>query len=269
MTAGGSPVLQAEGLTFGYSSHGVLDRVNFSVTAGEFVTLVGPSGCGKTTLLLLLAGLLQPLEGGVWAHGRRVDGPAPDRALVFQDFALLPWKNVLANTALGLKYARGRMPRRQRHRAARRYLRLVGLQGFERAFPFQLSGGMQQRVGVARALAVGASVLLMDEPFQAIDAQNAELMRHELLNLVAREQRTVVLVTHDLDEALVVSDRVLLLGRVPCSVVDEVRVDLPRPRTLTALEGEQRDRYVAYRARMWDHLRTHVEDYRTRRQGEA
>lgn len=267
MNTGGSPILEADGLTFGYPRHPVLGDVSFCVNRGEFVTLVGPSGCGKTTLLLLLAGLLQPVDGRVWAHGQRVAGPAPDRALVFQDFALFPWKTVLANTALGLKYAEGRMPRRERHEVARHYIRLVGLEGFERAFPGQLSGGMQQRVGVARALAVGASILLMDEPFQAIDAQNAELMRDELLDLVAREGRTVVLVTHDLDEALVVSDRILLLGGIPSTVVDEVRVELPRPRSLTTLQGDQRDRYVGYRARMWEHLRTHVEAYRTRRQG--
>lgn len=263
-----SVTLKLDGLSVAYGDHLVLSDVTFGVSKGEFISVVGPSGCGKTTLLLVVAGLVPPLRGEIRVRGEPIDGPGDDRAMVFQDFALLPWKTVLGNVVLGLDYRHHGRSRPEREETARRYLRLVGLGDFEDVFPYQLSGGMKQRVGLARAFSVNAAILLMDEPFQAVDAQNAEVMREELLQLVDRETRTVVFVTHDLDEALYLSDRVLLMGTNPGVLVEDVTVDLPRPRQMEVAGPEQRDRYMKHRAHLWDHLRTEVEAYRARRQGE-
>lgn len=260
--------LELDGLNVAYGEHLILRDITFEVGQGEFVTVVGPSGCGKTTLLLALAGLLPPLHGEIRVGGEPIDGPGEDRAMVFQDFALLPWKTVLANVTLGLDYRHhGRSPS-ERAEIARRYIRLAGLAGWEGHFPSQLSGGMKQRVGLARAFAVDAPILLMDEPFQAVDAQNAEVMREELLHLVGIGTRTVVFVTHDLDEALYLSDRILLMGANPGVVVEDVTVDLPRPRRMDVASPAQRDRYMTHRGHLWDHLRTEVEAYRALRQGD-
>lgn len=251
-------LLAVEEVGFAYGPRKVLDGVDFTVRRGEFLTLIGPSGCGKTTLLLLIAGLLPAARGEIRIDGRPVTGPDQDRAMVFQNFALLPWKTVLGNVALGLRY-RGD-GRAQRQATARHYIHLVGLAGFEEAYSHQLSGGMQQRVGLARALAVAPTVLLMDEPFQAIDAQNAELLQQELTRLVTGQARTVIYVTHNLDEALTLSDRILLLSARPARILTEVTVDLPR--TPRHHRQAPPSRYWQYRARLWDHLRREVEAHR-------
>src|SRR5919201_405067 len=198
------------------------------VGRGEFVSLVGPSGCGKSTFLNIVLGLLRPDSGSVSVNGRRVEGPAPDRAMVFQEFGLLPWRTVEANVELGLEL-RG-VASEARRRQARELVQLVGLSGFERHYPHELSGGMKQRVGLARALATNPEILLMDEPFAALDAQTRDLMQAELLQVWERTRKTVVFVTHSIEEAAYLSDRVVVLSARPGRQKAEIPVRLPRPR---------------------------------------
>ncbi|MGH9384160.1 MAG: ABC transporter ATP-binding protein [Vicinamibacterales bacterium] len=212
-----------------------LDRLDFTVAAHEFVCLVGPSGCGKTTVLKVLAGLVTPDAGEVTINGIRVTAPGADRAMVFQQPALLPWANVLTAVAFGLQL-RG-MPKAERDTIARDLIRTVGLSGFEQHYPRQLSGGMQQRVGLARALAVNPDILLMDEPFAATDAQTRRSLQEELLRLHATLRKTVVFVTHDIDEAVRLGDRVLLMSPRPGRIRETVVVSAPRPRS-TALDSD-------------------------------
>lgn len=205
-----------------------LDDVSLRVASGEFVSLIGPSGCGKTTLLKIVAGLV-PADGGEVRVGpRTVRGPGRECAMVFQDFALMPWATVLRNVEFGL-LLRGR-PRAEREAVARRYLTRVGLAGFEEHYPSQLSGGMQQRVGLARALAVNPQVLLMDEPFASIDEQTRRLFQDDLLGLWADERKSVLFVTHSMEEAIYLSDRVVVLSPRPGRVHQVLDVPLPRPR---------------------------------------
>ncbi|HEX6210676.1 MAG TPA: ABC transporter ATP-binding protein [Methylomirabilota bacterium] len=205
-----------------------LAGVTFTVEAEELVAVVGPSGCGKSTLLSMLAGLLRPGGGGVGFEG---DLPAgrPATAMVFQEFALFPWRTVQANVEFGLEEAGMAAP--ERRAVARRYLELTGLDGFERRYPHQLSGGMRQRVGIARALAVDPAVLLMDEPFSALDAQTRQLMQEELLAIWERTRKTILYVTHNIHEAVWMADRVVVLSRRPGRVLEIVPVELERPRT--------------------------------------
>jgi NitT/TauT family transport system ATP-binding protein len=205
-----------------------LSGLSFSVRRGEFVSVIGPSGCGKTTLLRMLAGLIEPHGGQIRVGGRPVRGPGRDRAVVFQDFALLPWETVLGNVAFPLEIQG--VPRGEREERARRAIALVGLAGFEASYPHQLSGGMQQRVGLARALVVDPETLLMDEPFGALDAQTRHLLQDELLALWQAHPKTVIMVTHDMEEAVYLSDRVLILTARPGRLAREVAVPLPRPR---------------------------------------
>jgi NitT/TauT family transport system ATP-binding protein len=209
-----------------------LAGVTFTAAAQELLAVVGPSGCGKSTLLNLLAGLLTPSAGRVGFEGELPAG-RPPTAMVFQEFALFPWRTVLANVEFGLEEA-GR-PRAERRALARRYVELTGLGGFERTYPHQLSGGMRQRVGIARALAVEPAVLLMDEPFSALDAQTRQLMQEELLAIWGRTRQTIVYVTHNIHEAVWMADRVVVLSRRPGRVLEIVDVELKRPRTETML----------------------------------
>ena len=208
-----------------------LDQISFAVQPNEFVSIIGPSGCGKTTLLHILDGLMQPDEGEVSIHGRRVTGPGRDRAMVFQDFALLPWATVLNNVAFPLELCG--IPRPERERRAGPVIDLVGLSGFEGYYPHTLSGGMQQRVGLARALVVDPDTLLMDEPFGALDAQTRHQLQDELLQLWQAHPKTVVLVTHDMEEAVYLSDRMLVLTPRPARIAREIAVPLSRPRDFT------------------------------------
>jgi NitT/TauT family transport system ATP-binding protein len=206
-----------------------VDNIDLEVEQGEFVTIVGPSGCGKSTLLLSVDGLVQPSRGRILLEDRPVTGPAQDRAMVFQEFGLLPWRTVLGNVMFGMEIARE--DRKESERRARELIRLVGLEGFERHHPHELSGGMRQRVGIARALAVQPQVLLMDEPFGALDAQTREIMAGELLKIWDLERKTVLFVTHGIDEAVYLADRVLVMSKGPGHVLADIPVDLPRPRT--------------------------------------
>jgi len=205
-----------------------LAGVTFTVEAEELVAVVGPSGCGKSTLLNMVAGLLPPSAGLIAFEGALAPG-RPPTAMVFQEFALFPWRTVQANVELGLEEA-GR-PAAERHAIARRFIDLTGLGGFERKYPHQLSGGMRQRVGIARALAVDPAVLLMDEPFSALDAQTRQLMQEELLAIWERTRKTILYVTHNIHEAVWMADRVVVLSRRPGRVLDIVPVELKRPRT--------------------------------------
>jgi NitT/TauT family transport system ATP-binding protein len=191
---------------------------------GQLTTLLGPSGCGKTTLLKIIAGLIPPTSGAVLVGGKPVTGPGPERAFVFQDFALLPWATALRNAAFGLEL-RG-VGRKEREEAARHQLRQVGLAGAEDRYPHELSGGMRQRVGLARALAVDADVLLMDEPFSAVDEQTRRKFQEDLLRLVEVERKTFIFVTHSIEEAVYVSDRVVLLSSRPGRVWREIETRL-------------------------------------------
>jgi NitT/TauT family transport system ATP-binding protein len=205
-----------------------LAGLGLRVTRGEFVSVVGPSGCGKSTFLSIVLGLLRPDAGEVRVEGRRITGPAGDRAMVFQEFGLLPWRTVEANVALGLEL-RG-VGSGERQRRAQELIRLVGLTGFERHYPHELSGGMKQRVGLARALATNPQILLMDEPFAALDAQTRDLMQAELLQVWERSRQTVLFVTHSIEEAAYLSDRVIVLSARPGRQKAEIPVRLPRPR---------------------------------------
>jgi ABC-type nitrate/sulfonate/bicarbonate transport system ATPase subunit len=206
----------------------VLDDVDLAVPDGAFVSVVGPTGCGKTTLLRIVHGLLRPTSGRVVIDGRPVTGPSADRAMVFQEFNLLPWRNARHNVELGLEVQGA--DRARRRAAADAALRLVGLAGFEEHYPHQLSGGMKQRLGLARALCTAPRYLLMDEPFGALDLQTRELMQVELSRLWERDRKTVLFVTHSVDEAVFLSDRVVVLSARPARVLQVIDVRLPRPR---------------------------------------
>lgn len=219
-----------------------LEKINLSFERGEFVTIVGPSGCGKSSLLLAIDGLIQPAEGQVAVNGKRVTGPGPDRAMVFQEFALLPWRNVLNNVRFGMELQRWK--NHDLDERSRKYVQLVGLAGFEHYHPHQLSGGMRQRVGIARALAVNPEILLMDEPFGALDANTREEMGEELLKIWIQEKKTALFVTHSIDEAVFLADRVVIMSRGPGRVKELLEIDLPRPRKT---EMRDTDRFVQYR----------------------
>jgi ABC-type nitrate/sulfonate/bicarbonate transport system ATPase subunit len=206
----------------------VFDNVSFAVREGEFVSLIGPSGCGKSTLLNLSAGLDEANSGSVYVDGRQVHGPGLDRGVVFQEFALFPWLTVVGNIEFGLR-SKG-IPPAERRDAAQRYVELVGLSGFENFHPYRLSGGMRQRVGIARALAIEPSVLLMDEPFGALDAQTRESMQKALGEIWQATRKTVLFVTHDIREAVYLSDRVLVMSGRPASLSLELDIELARPR---------------------------------------
>jgi NitT/TauT family transport system ATP-binding protein len=230
-----------------------LDDIDVTIGEGELVTIVGPSGCGKSTLLMLVAGLLRPSTGTVRLDGITVTRPGPDRALVFQDFALLPWRTVLANVELGLELKGMSGPKREA--VARAHVAMVGLKAFERAYPHQLSGGMRQRVGIARALAVEPKVLLMDEPFGALDAQIRQVMGSELLRIWERGRKTILFVTHDIDEAIYLADRILVMSAGPGRIIADIPVTLPRPRPL-AIRNDAA--FTAHRQRIWDLLQEQV-----------
>jgi NitT/TauT family transport system ATP-binding protein len=226
-----------------------LRDTSFAVQRGEFVSIVGPSGCGKTTLLRMIAGLTPVDQGGITIDGAPVRGPGRDRAVVFQQASLLPWASVVDNIAFGLRL-RGVSAATRRERAGQ-LVKLVGLDGFEQHLPNELSGGMQQRVGLARALAIDPEILLLDEPFGSLDEITRRQMQDELLQLWGRTRLTSVLVTHSVDEALILSDRVLVMAGRPGRVVDDITVDIPRPRSRDA---ELTSQFVLLRQRIWDHL---------------
>jgi NitT/TauT family transport system ATP-binding protein len=235
MTDSAATKLELRNISMLYSQRGkrfeALRDVSIAVDAGEFISLVGASGCGKTTLLRIVDGLLSPTRGQVWVDGRPVTRPGPDRGFVFQQDALFPWRTVLDNVIFGLE-VQGRNRRESRERADR-LLRLVGLIGFEQHFPHELSGGMRQRANLARALTIDPDVLLMDEPFAALDAQTREIMQAELLRIWRSNRKTVMFVTHQIDEAVYLSDRVVVMTSRPGQVKATIEIDIPRPRDLS------------------------------------
>jgi len=224
----------------------VLKDVSFGVAEGSFVALCGPSGCGKSSVLMAADGLI-PISGGrISIQGTAVTKPGPDRAMVFQDASLMPWRTVLDNVAFGLELTG--VGKAERLRTAREFVQLVGLGGREESHPHQLSGGMRQRVGIARALAMDPAVLLMDEPFGALDAQTRELMAGELLRIWDLDRKTVLFVTHGIDEAIFLADRVLVMGGSPSRVAEVMEIDLPRPRDAAVRASAEFARYRTHLA---------------------
>jgi NitT/TauT family transport system ATP-binding protein len=223
-----------------------LRDINLAVDRGEFIALVGPSGCGKTTFLRIVAGLVPASSGEVRLDGRTVRAPGGDRGFVFQTDNLLPWRTVFANTVIGHEIA-GRVGAPERRRTLE-LLKLVGLEGFEHYHPRQLSGGMRQRVNLARALAIDPQVLLMDEPFSSLDAQTREIMQTELMRIWEEGRKTVLFVTHQIDEAVFLSDRVLVFARRPGRLRESVPIELARPRTLALKRTPE---FVHYADHIW------------------
>jgi NitT/TauT family transport system ATP-binding protein len=207
-----------------------LDGVNLTIAEGEFVSVVGPSGCGKTTFLSVVDGLISPTSGRILVDGKVVTRPGPDRAVVFQDASLLPWRTVLHNVLYGLECVG--LAKAEANERAERFIAMVGLRGFEHHYPYELSGGMQQRVNLARALVMDPQILLMDEPFASLDAQTREVMQEELLTIWAQAKKTVLFITHQIDEAIYLSDRVVVFSGRPGKVKEIIPVGIERPRKL-------------------------------------
>jgi NitT/TauT family transport system ATP-binding protein len=221
-----------------------LDDVSLNVAPGEFVCLIGPSGCGKSTLLNIVAGLTKPDMGQVFADGEPVAGPGRDRLVLFQEPALFPWLNVLGNVMFSLKLTPG-LTKAERKETAHRFLRMVGLEAFERANIHELSGGMKQRVALARALAPNPNILLMDEPFAALDAMTREQLYGDVQRIWAETKKTIVFVTHNVREAVCLGDRVILMSPRPGRIVREFRIDLPRPRDINSVALAQHTSDIA------------------------
>jgi NitT/TauT family transport system ATP-binding protein len=256
--------LEARGVAVEYylprsrSRLSVLEDVNLEVEAGEFVCIVGPSGCGKTTFLNAIDGS-QPLKRGwIRLDGKNIGPPGRDRAMVFQSPSLLPWRTVRDNIIYGLEL-QGRKRDLSSQQTVTGLIKMVGLSGFERSYPSELSGGMQQRVNLARALAVDPELLLLDEPFAALDAQTRELMQAELLRIWQESRKTAIFITHQIDEAIYLSDRVLVFSARPGTIRESINIDLQRPRPL---QIKRDPRFIAYADRIWDLIQDE-----TRRQG--
>jgi NitT/TauT family transport system ATP-binding protein len=223
-----------------------LQDVNLQISSGEFVSIVGPSGCGKTTFLNAVDGLLKTSRGRLMLDGNPITGPGKDRAMVFQMASLLPWRTVMGNVMYGLELL-GRK-KRDEQKKVEDLIRLIGLSGFEHSYPSELSGGMQQRVNLARALAVDPEILLLDEPFAALDAQTRELMQFELLRVWSTTRKTALFVTHHISEAIYLSDRVIVFSGRPGTVKDIISIDIPRPRSLSV---KSESKFVEYADRIW------------------
>ena len=234
MSIPSQPILEIKNLTKAYVNDGksttVLDNISFQVPT-QFLAIVGPSGCGKSTMLRIIDGLDVPTSGEVLFHGQSITSPSRKIGVIFQTFALIPWKTVLGNVEMALAFTPS--SKEERLKVAKKYIQDVGLEGFETSYPKELSGGMKQRVGIARALALEPEVLLMDEPFSSLDALTAETLRREVLDIwrdKAYPTNAVIMVTHNVQEAVYMADRVLVLSARPATIVDDVRIDLPRPR---------------------------------------
>jgi NitT/TauT family transport system ATP-binding protein len=223
----------------------VIEDLSFEINQGEFVSILGPSGCGKTTVLNILAGFVKATAGSIVVDGQQVVAPGPDRGVVFQSFALFPWKTALQNVAFGLK-VRG-IGKAERERIAREHLRLVGLEGAEGRYPHELSGGMQQRVGVARVLASNPKVMLMDEPFASVDAQTRVGLQQDLTRIWETGRPTIFFVTHDVDEAVFLSDRIIVLAAKPGRIREIINVNISRPRRWETLLEDNDFRKLSHR----------------------
>jgi NitT/TauT family transport system ATP-binding protein len=231
-----------------------LQEVNLSLAGGKLSTFLGPSGCGKTTLLKIIAGLISPSSGEILVKGKKVEGPGPERAFVFQDFALLPWATVTRNVAFGLEL-RG-VSRDERFEIARGYIAKVGLKGFESSYPHQLSGGMRQRVGLARALAIDADIILMDEPFSSVDEQTRRKFQEDLLDLLKVERKTVIFVTHSIEEAAYLSDQIVLLSQRPGTVLRIIQPNVERGKSPDEIRRDQG--YLDAVDEIWQILKQYV-----------
>jgi NitT/TauT family transport system ATP-binding protein len=247
--------LQASGIKKSYAKNGrpleILDVERFAAREGEFITIIGPSGCGKSTFLHIMGGFIKAEAGRIEVYGREVSDPGPDRGMMFQEFSLFPWKSVAGNIAWGLE-VQG-LPKQAIEETVGRYLDMIGLSDFRNHYPAELSGGMKQRTALARVLAFDPKVLLMDEPFGALDAQTRELMQEELMRVWERTRKTIVFVTHDIEEAVYLGDRVVVLTARPGRIREEVKIDLPRPRGLEIKKSIQCHEYRNY---IWDMIRS-------------
>jgi NitT/TauT family transport system ATP-binding protein len=247
--------LEASGVTKRYERGGkslpIVEIAEFAVREGEFITVIGPSGCGKSTFLHIVGGFIAPESGSIRVYGKEVSGPGPDRGMMFQEFSLFPWKSVAGNIAWGLE-AQG-FGKEKIDEVVARQLAMIGLTEFRNHYPAELSGGMKQRTALARVLAFDPKVLLMDEPFGALDAQTREQMQEELMSLWERTRKTVVFVTHDIDEAVFLADRVVVLTARPARIREEVKIDLPRPRDI---EVRKSVKLLEYRNYIWDLIRS-------------
>ncbi len=220
-----------------------LDGVNLEIRDEEFICILGPSGCGKTTLLRIIAGLDAPTSGEILLDGTRIERPGRDRGMVFQDYSLFPWRTVIDNIAFGLE-VQG-INKKQRYESAREYLRLLDLERFENSYPYELSGGMRQRIAIVRALINNPKLLLMDEPFGALDAQTRNNMQAELLRIWEKKHKTILFVTHSVDEAVYLADRIIVMSAQPGTVKEIFNIDPPRPRIRTSREANRiRDRVL-------------------------
>jgi ABC-type nitrate/sulfonate/bicarbonate transport system ATPase subunit len=258
-TAAGAPLLTVRGVSRSFpSQHGgaptvALQATDLTVAENDFITILGPSGCGKSTLLRIVAGLDHPTAGEVLLDGRRITGPGAERGMVFQSYTLFPWLSVLDNVCFGLR-ERG-LPRAQQREIAHAFLAKVGLRGFDRHYPKQLSGGMQQRVAIARALANGPRMLLMDEPFGALDHQTRELMQELLLGIWEAERKTVLFVTHDIDEAVFMGSRVVVMSARPGRIKLDRKVPLAHPRHYSVKTSPE---FAALKAELTEQVRVEV-----------
>jgi ABC-type nitrate/sulfonate/bicarbonate transport system ATPase subunit len=244
------PKLRIDNVTLRFASPGgmrvtALENISLDIADKEFCVIVGPSGCGKTSLLRLVAGLIEPTEGAIVLDGAQIRGPGKDRGMVFQSYTLFPWLSVQDNVEFGLRIAS--MPAELRRETSRRFIAQVGLEGFERLYPKQLSGGMMQRVALARALANDPAVLLMDEPFGALDSQTRSLMQELLLDIWQASHKTVLFITHDIDESILLGDRVYVMTARPGRIKEMVEIDLPRPRNVDMLTS---DAFMAIKRRI-------------------
>src|SRR5437870_4356882 len=250
--------LEVTGLRKSYTKNGqalqILDVERFAAREGEFITVIGPSGCGKSTFLHIMGGFINADAGAIRVYDTEVSGPGPDRGMMFQEFALFPWRTVAGNVAWGLE-TQG-VPRAQIDATVGKYLQMMNLSEFRSHYPAELSGGMKQRVALARVLAFDPKVLLMDEPFGSLDAQTRETMQEELIKLWERTRKTIVFVTHDIEEAVFLGDRVVVLTARPARIREEVRIDLPRPRDLSVKKSVQ---CLEYRNYIWDLIRSEAQ----------
>ncbi|EHP86695.1 ABC transporter ATP-binding protein [Methanotorris formicicus] len=227
-----------------------VDNVSLSVEENEFISIVGPSGCGKSTLLRIIAGLEKPTSGKVLLDGKEVREPSAERGMVFQQYTLMPWRTVLKNVTFGLEIKK--IPKEEQIKVARKFIKMVGLEGFEDAYPHQLSGGMQQRVAIARTLANDPEIVLMDEPFGALDTQTRAILQNELLKIWQKEKKTVLFVTHSVDEAVYLSDKVVVMTARPGKIKKIVPIELKRPRDRTGIE------FLEYKRKIVNELKDEV-----------
>ena len=247
--------VSVKGIYKNYGDVEALRDMSLDFPQGQLTSLLGPSGCGKTTLLKIIAGLLQPNQGEVYVNGQLVSEPGPDRAFVFQDFALMPWASVLRNVAFGLELRK--VAKSEREDIARKYIKEVGLDGFENSYPHELSGGMRQRVGLARALSVDSPVLLMDEPFSAVDEQTRRKFQEDLLQLVKEESKTFIFVTHSIEEAVYVSDQVAILLPRPSRVSEIIKPSSFKNKDVDSIRKDSE--YLDTVEKIWKSLRSYVE----------